>query len=313
MDIAVTVDELIIWDGSPLPSGYTPTTITEGLTRALADHGISGVWGFPHTSPLDDEPRHREVLERWCAAGHHIGNHTHCHACLNWVSGAAYVEDIKRSEEVLGDLLDVAPERYFRYAMDMSGPSEVRRGAVEDHLRENGYTAAPITSWFGDFAWIVPYERALRLGDRGAAAMLRETYLQAALFNLEAHAAAARAMFGADLPYIWLIHGTSIAQDMLGEILAAFAARGARFISLPEAMHHPAHRALPPVSRHFRNHLQRYALATGTELAEPPPEFVAQVLGAAQAPDEPTAIEIYDDVLRRMNARVGGEFDWDWT
>jgi hypothetical protein len=73
-------------------------------------------------------------------------------------------------------------------------------------------------------------------------------------------------------------------------------------------------RVRPRVPRRiFRNHFQRYAIATGTEFAEPPPELVAQVLGTAQPPDEPTAIEIYDELLRRMNARAGGEFDWDWT
>lgn len=156
MKIAVTVDELLLWDGTPMPPGYTAPTVVDGMLGTFREHGIEGVYGFAHTSPVADRPAEREVLERWCDGGHHLGNHTHCHACLNWVGAEKYCEDVRVAEDVLGDLLEAAPTRYFRHAMDMTGRSEAKRGEVEDFLRERGYTTAPITAWFGDFAWTAP-------------------------------------------------------------------------------------------------------------------------------------------------------------
>jgi hypothetical protein len=34
MDIAVTVDELLLWDGTPMPPGYTPDTVLKGYPNA---------------------------------------------------------------------------------------------------------------------------------------------------------------------------------------------------------------------------------------------------------------------------------------
>jgi peptidoglycan/xylan/chitin deacetylase (PgdA/CDA1 family) len=311
MDIAITIDELLLWDGTPMPRGYTPHTVMDGLLDALAQHDVAGVYAFSHTSPVEDDPSLRKVLERWCEGGHHLGNHTHCHANLNWLGADQYCADIRVAEGIVGDLVDQAPVKYFRHAMDMSGRSEAKRGAVEDRLRDDGYTTAPITAWFGDFAWTAPYARALDAGDRDAVSLLRTSYVEAAVGQLHAHADAARRMFGADLPYIWLIHGTSLAQDLLGEILARFAAQGARFVSLEEAMKHPVNRAFPPVSGKFANHLQRYALAAGDAVAPPPAELTMQVLTAAlPAGENPMAI--YDDIIGRMCTRAGGALDWSW-
>jgi len=243
MEIAITIDELLLWDGTPMPRGYTPHTVLDGLLDALAQHDVTGVYAFAHTSPVEDDPALRAVLERWCEAGHHLGNHTHCHANLNWLTADRYCDDIRVAETFIGDLVDQAPTKYFRHAMDMSGRSEAKRGAVQDRLRDDGYTTAPITAWFGDFAWTAPYARALDAGDQDAVSLLRTSYVEAAVGQLHAHAEAARRMFGSDLPCIWLIHGTSLAQDLLGEILRRFTVEGVRFVSLEQAMKHPVHRA----------------------------------------------------------------------
>jgi hypothetical protein len=100
----------------------------------------------------------------------------------------------------------MAPERYFRYAMDMAGETQTKRGRVEDHLRASGYRNAPITGRFGDFAWIILYYRAVVSKDEGAKRVLQETYVCSAVEQLAAHARLARSLFGQDIPLIWLIH-----------------------------------------------------------------------------------------------------------
>jgi peptidoglycan/xylan/chitin deacetylase (PgdA/CDA1 family) len=311
IDVAVTVDELLLWDGTPLPPGYGAVSIVDGMCRAFREHGIDGVYGFAHTAPVEDDPSLLGILDAWCAAGHHLGNHTHHHASLNWVEAPAYCADITRAERWVGEFVDRAPVRYFRHAMDSSGQSEAKRGAVEDFVRDQGYVTAPITAWFGDFAWAVPYERAVRTGDREAQQMLRSSFVDAAVANLAWHAEAGRRMFGERYPYIWLIHGTALAQDLTSEILARFTESGVRFVPLDEAMTHPANRGFSPASRLFRNHLQRYALAVGRPVESAPPEATAAVLGAAPVPGE-DSMATYDEILQRIVRRIDGTMDWSW-
>lgn len=314
IEVAVTVDELLLWEGSPMPAGYSRRTVARDIATALNDAGVPGVYGFAHTSPLEDDPSLRDVLEGWVSAGHHLGNHTHAHASLNWVDANTYCRDIDTADKHIGDLIDLAPHRYFRYAMDMSGPEEARRGQVEDHLTKLGYTNAPITAWFGDFAWIVPYYRALTLGDHDAADLLRKSYIQAAMFNLSAHAVSARDLFGRDLPYIWLIHGTPIARDCLPDILNEFRKAGVRFVGLENAMNDVLHRVMPPAAPTFRNHLQRFGIAAGREVQAAPASAVQAILSAApMAGEYEDSIAAYDNILRRCNDTAKGHYDWDWT
>jgi peptidoglycan/xylan/chitin deacetylase (PgdA/CDA1 family) len=312
VDLAVTVDDLLIWDGTPMPPGYTRQGIVQSMVKTLTAHKISGVYGFAHTSPLDDDPSLRGALEHWVDEGHYLGNHTHCHAALNWVTGKCYCDDIRRSEDLIGKLIERAPRRYFRYTMDMSGESEAKRGEVEDFLRENKYVNAPITAWFGDFAWITPYYRAIVSRDEKAITMLRQTYVQAALFSLRSHAKAAREIFGRDIPYVWLIHATPIAQDMLGEVLTAFEQSGVRFVSLEAAMKNVVHTAMPRISPRFSNHLERFAMMQGIEMDKLPPEAFAAVLEAAPI-EGMESMPSYDKLLRLMNDRIGGSYVWDWN
>ncbi|MGY3564302.1 hypothetical protein ACVWXP_007627 [Bradyrhizobium sp. USDA 4463] len=312
IDLCITVDDLLIWDGSPLPAGYSRETIVDSMIKTFQKHSLSGIYGFPHTSPLDQDRGLLSIIEHWCSCGHHIANHTHCHACLNWVSAKFYCEDIKRAEDHIGHLIQKAPRRFFRYAMDMPGETEKKRGEVEDFLQANRYENAPITAWFGDFAWLAPYYRAIESKNQKALAMLRESYVQVALFQLRNHARCARRMFGRDLPYIWLIHATPIAADMLDEVITAIKGAGVRFVNLEDAMLDPVHKAMPRVSRKFRNHLQRYALMQGVEMEEVPPEMFASILNAAPTPGF-ESMEVYDLILRKMCQRASGAYEWDWA
>lgn len=312
--VAVTVDELVLWDGSPIPAGDSAPAIVRRLCDALAAHHIEGVYGFPHTYPLTLNPGLREVLSLWTERGHHIGSHTHFHAPLPWISGDAYVDDIRRGEDILGNHLERAPKHYFRYAMDMSGGSEAQRGIVEDYLRTNSITTAPITSWFGDFAWIAPYFRAHHNRDHESTKMLRDAYVQAAVFNLNCHAKAARQLFGRDIPLIWLIHASPIAADMLDTVLAAFESQGVEFISLDEAMQDQSNKALPPVAPGFRNHLDRYFIANNIEPDRIPAESFAAVLNASPLEGYASIPDVYEDaILKPIAARAGGTYSWNWA
>lgn len=312
LEVAITVDELLLWDDAPMPEGYTREKVVTSVIETLAKHQINGVYGFAHTSPLDNDSGLKEILRHWVDSGHHLGNHTHCHACLNWVSAKNYCEDIERSEDVIGELIERAPGRYFRYAMDMSGDSAAKRGEVEDFLAKKGYTNAPISAWFNDFAWIVPHTRSHLNGDKESLTMLRQSYVEAAVAQLREAAKAARLVFGRDIPHIWLIHGTPIAMDTLDDILTAFKRLGVRFVSLDHAMKDVAHRAMPQVSPKFVNQLQRFCLGQGISIDKMIPSMLHAVLQASPR-EGMDSIALYENLLRGLCERAGGKYEWAWA
>ena len=307
IELAVTVDDLLIFDGLPIPPGYSREKIVESIIETFAKYQLGGIYAFSCTSMIEDDPGLGAILENWVDQGHHVGNHTHCHASLSWVTGKCYCDDIERSEEYIGDLIDKAPERYFRYAMDATGSSEAKRGEVEDFLARNNYVNAPITAWFHDVRYAWPYCRALENNDQEAIDTLLKHFVTSSVAYLRGHAKASRQMFGRDIPYIWLCHATPIVMDALDSILHALSHSGVRFVSLETAMKDPVHLAMPKVSHLFTNHLERYALAQGVEVEGTPHEDVekAMQLSPLEGFDEK-----YDEVkmIRKMCDRAGGNF-----
>ncbi|WP_237166905.1 polysaccharide deacetylase family protein [Mycolicibacterium fortuitum] len=313
VQVAITVDDFVLWDGTPLPEGHSSLDVTRTLAEALTSAGQSGVYGFAHTYSIAEDPATMACWEAWLEAGHHLGNHTHQHAPLRWMSADDFCRDVDQAEKLIGRLVDLAPERYFRYPMDMSSGSESKRGRVEDFLRDSGYRNAPITCWFGDFVYIVPYQRSLITGDVAAQARLEDLHVQGAIEGLEAHAASARAMFGTNVPHIWMVHGTPLAARTIGRIIAAYHQRGVQFISLEKAMQHPVNFSMPPVEDSFSNHLQRYAMAAGITKPDLSEELFGEILFKCPVNGMDT-LQYYDEkVLKPIADRVGSPYLWDWS
>lgn len=311
--VAITIDDFVLWDGTPLPEESSSLDVTKQVARVLAESGQQGIYGFSHTYGISKDPANIACWEAWIEAGHHLGNHTHQHAPLRWMSAEDFCRDIEVADRLIGHLIEAAPVRYFRYPMDMSSGSEAKRGKVEEFLRENGYRNAPITSWFSDFAFLVPFQRALINRDTKAQQRLQDLHVTLAVEGLQQHAAAARGLFGADMPYIWLVHGTPLAARTLARIIEEFTSRGVEFVSLDEAMRHPANFGMPPVNDSFTNHLQRFAIAGGLDKPDVPQELIGEVLFTSPI-DGMESMPFYDErVLKPIADRVGSPYIWDWA
>ena len=226
-----------------MPDGITPLDITKSIAATLIDHGLTGVYGFTHTL-ASIRTRLMAAWEAWVKAGHHLGNHTHLHAPLRWMSGDQYCADIDKAEGLIGHLIGMAPERYFRYAMDMAGETESKRGQVET-IWASGYRNAPITAWFGDFTSIIPYTAPWCPRTRTPSGCCRRPtcLLRSASWQ---HTRSWRGGCRPGHPSIWLVHEITIATDTLGTYLDRFVESGVEFVPLREAGSHPVHFAMPP-------------------------------------------------------------------
>lgn len=276
--VAVTVDDQFQWTGIPFPEGHGPKSVSRAMIEAFANHRVPEVYAFNSTAPTEGDPGALSILDDWCAAGHHVGNHTHQHISLNWLDVDTYLSDVDRSEEILRPWIERAPSRYFRYAFAMDGDTWEKTRGVQTHLTRTGYLSSPVTLWFYDAQFAVAYQRALALGDREAQQWLEDALVQTAVDQTRRQAAAAARAIGRSPAHILLIHGTTVAGATLDRILAELARLGVEYITSEEAMRDPANAVgSPRTTRQFRNSSQKWAEFAGVALDDVPPAILAEV------------------------------------
>jgi len=303
--LAITMDDLLLFRGAPYPPRYTPMGIVQSMTEALASHRVGGAYAFSNTAPAEDDPELLDVFGRWLEAGHHIGNHTHHHASLNWVDAKTYIGDIERAESMIARWLDRAPLRTFRFCMDMWGDTAEKRDAVQDYLARARYVGVPISIGFHDARYVTPYWRTLKRDDRDGAAWMRRGYIESAVHELRLHAANARAVFGRDPIHIWLIHGTPIAGDCLAEILDRFEAANVMFVPLNEALADPMNAMIPPrISPEFIHQVEKWALVRGIPVDDRAPAFLDEAEKLHLAPGE-SSVDTWRVMTGFMAERLG--------
>lgn len=276
--VAVTIDDQFQWTGIPFPEGHGPTSVSRQMIEAFANHSVPEVYAFNSTAPTDDDPSVLSILDDWCAAGHHVGNHTHQHISLNWLDVDTYLSDVDKSEKILGPWLDQAPTRYFRYAFAMEGDTLEKTRQVQTHLTSTGFLSSPVTLWFYDAQFAIAYQRALALGDTDAQKWIEDTLVRTAIDQTRKQAAAAASALGRSPAHILLVHGTTVAGVTLDRILAELARLGVQFITSEEAMRDPANVIGSPLTtRQFRNSSQKWAEFAGVEVDDVPPAILADL------------------------------------
>ncbi|MFN6547354.1 polysaccharide deacetylase family protein [Mycolicibacterium nivoides] len=280
--VAVTIDDQFQWTGIPFPTGHGPKSVSQAMIEAFANHNVPEVYAFNSTAPTDDDPNILKILDDWCAAGHHVGNHTHQHISLNWIDADTYLGDVDKSEKILSPWLEQAPSRYFRYAFAMEGDTLEKTRQVQTHLTRTGYLSSPVTLWFYDAQFAVAYQRALALADVDAQKWLEDTLVRTAVAQVREQAAAAAGALGRSPAHILLLHGTTIAGVTVDRILGELARLGVQFITSEEAMRDPANSIGSPLTtRQFRNSSQKWAEFAGVEVKDTPPAVLAEVEAVA--------------------------------
>jgi len=304
--LAITMDDMLMWRGLPVPKGYTPLGIAQSMTKALEHHDATDVYAFSNTSPADDDPELLRVFDHWVERGHHVANHTHNHPSINWVDAQTYIGDIERTEEIIKRWSSLAPKRYFRYCNDMWGDTAEKQETVGAYLQQNGYIPVPVTVGFRDSRFAPAYWRSLKRDDKAGVAHLRKAFVETAMHEMRLHAANARAVFGSDPVHIWLIHGTPLGGDCLDQILDEFQAAGVEFVSVDEAMADPMNAVVPPrVSPEFIHQVEKWALVHGVPVDDRAPGILEEIEKINPAPGESSA-EIRAKMQALLAAKLVG-------
>jgi peptidoglycan/xylan/chitin deacetylase (PgdA/CDA1 family) len=306
LKIAMTVDDLFMWPGLPFPEGSSAQKVSRQLIAAFASNGVKDVYAFNCTKPVEGTKTLHEVLDTWCSAGHHVGNHTHHHCALNWCTVESYERDMDRSENILRPWLEHAPTRYFRFAFDMWGEQKAKTERVLLKLAKSGFQFAPISMWFSDTFFMFPHFRALAQNSQ-VVNEVESLFIDEWMAQLKSQADAARAAMGRDVTHVALIHGTPIGGATMDRICQRMLASGVEFVSLEEAMRDPFNAIVPPLTeRRFRNFTQKWCAVTNTPLEDMPPQMLSD-LGAVLPIPGMDAATLFERIFIELGAGVDGK------
>jgi peptidoglycan-N-acetylglucosamine deacetylase len=242
--VAVTFDDLPAH--GPLAEGQTILDVHRRLLDVLAAHHVPQVYGFINGAKAETEPDGRRVLELWRDSGQPLGNHTWSHPDLGKVGAEAFVHEIERNDALLAELVgdgDAArrARRVFRYPYLHQGTDRAMLDAVRSYLGQNGYRIAEVTIDFGDWAYNPAYVRCSRAHAEPAVSALTADIRSRGVESLRWSEDTARAIWGQSIPHILLMHSGSFDAQVLDALLSDYEAAGVRWITLEQALEHPAY------------------------------------------------------------------------
>lgn len=231
-DVAVTVDDLPAH--GPLV-GESRLQLAKRFLEVLAAHGLTGVHGFVNGEKVDADTE--PVLTAWRAAGHHLSNHTWSHPSLNALSAEAFLDDVVMNEAVLTRFEpDSKARHFFRYPYLFEGDKLEKREAVRDGLFARGYRLAHVSIDGDDWAFNPPFARCTERNDQPALAALRREFVEVHVEELERMRTLTRTLAGHEVPQVLLLHLGAGDVAFLDALLTAFERRGARWVSLEQAL-----------------------------------------------------------------------------
>jgi peptidoglycan/xylan/chitin deacetylase (PgdA/CDA1 family) len=235
--VAVTLDDLGVNEASVDPER------SRRILAALHDAGAP-VAVFANCVVVRPE-----TLRLWQTAGATIGNHTATHRSVDANdergkgADAAWWDEVESCHQRLSAILG-EPVRYFRFPYLRAGGDEATKREAARRLATLDYVVTPVTAATSEWLLAGYYETAVERRDAALMSDLVAAYVEHMVGTLATARDFAAHKVGHDVAHITLAHVNRLAADHLADVLAALRARGASFISLPEALADPVY-ALP--------------------------------------------------------------------
>lgn len=184
-----------------------------------------------------------ELLDEWVKRGYDLGNHSLSHLEMNNLTTGQVEQEVIGGEGAFVKALAKAGKkpRYFRFPENHTGDTREKHDTVAAFLAERGYRLAPCTIDNEDYRFNDAYLKMLANKDEASAARLRAAYLAYTSTEIDYYAALHRQIFGREIPHVMLLHVNKLNAEMIDSVLAVFAQKQYRFVSLDSALADPAY------------------------------------------------------------------------
>lgn len=182
----------------------------------------------------------QEILKMWLDHGLDLGNHSHTHQNINQVSLEDYTADILKAEPALTKARG-ARSIYYRHPFLFTGKDEPTKTALASFLNKHNYLVAPVTIDNSDWLFAAVYADAQKR-DPAKAQQIQQTYLRYMETMFAFFEQRGKEVVGQDFPQILLLHANQLNADSMPALLAMMRKRGYEFVSLEQALRHPAYK-----------------------------------------------------------------------
>ncbi len=265
--LAITIDDLPRGGDKAGPQFLADTMeMTRKLTVALRGVPVTVFINPGRARQLGDEGL-QSALKLWKLQGAELGNHTFNHPDLNRTPLEEYEADILRAEPAIRQARGGTPSRYFRHPFLHTGPTAAVQSGLTQFLAEHKLIPAPVTIDTADWRFARVYT-----GTKDAVHLKREylLYMESVTAYFETRA---REVTGGDIPQVLLIHANQLNADTMTDLLVMFRKRGYRFVTLDEALTHPAYQLKDGYTgTNGFSWLHRWAIARGIKPSSEPNE-----------------------------------------
>jgi peptidoglycan/xylan/chitin deacetylase (PgdA/CDA1 family) len=242
--VAITFDDLPIADGVSDPATAAEAKeINRTILNALAARRIPAT-GFviqKHVDELGDAGL--AILRSWVTRGFDLADHLYSHADVNTLTVGQAEQEIVRGEPAIAEILAEVGRRprYIRFPYNHTGETGDKHDELARFMALRGYKLAPCTIDNDDYEFATAYRIALRRGDQRSAAKIRAAYVAFTATAIDWYSQVASDVFGRQPPHVMLLHDSPLNRDTINEVMALFAKRGYRFVTLDEALQDPAY------------------------------------------------------------------------
>lgn len=234
--IAITFDDLpIVFQGRY--DKETQIKIFNDILHTLEKYRVKAA-GFVVGRKVKKQ-YHRDLLKKFTAHGHRIGNHSYSHFDLNRTDVNTYVEDIVRGSKTVAPYINGV--EYYRYPLLHRGNSVEKREAVYEYLKKRGIKIAHVSIDNDEYAFNVPAYRAWKANDSDALKDTGKKYIEHMLSRLDFYEQLSEKKIGRSMKHVLLLHMNLLNSLFLGDLLEEMRKRGWKFITMEEAVKDPVY------------------------------------------------------------------------
>ena len=237
--ILITVDDLPIAGGLH-SDPEARSRITDAMLDVLARHKVRAV-GFVTWGNVNG-PSDIALLEKWLAAGHELGNHSHRHLSYTETDIETYIADIEHARGKVAELLAEHQQelRFFRFPMLREGSTIAKLDAMREYLRKSDQRNLPATLDNQDWSFERPWARAVAADDEQAMEQVAEAYHESIHLSIRHHERTGDRLFERPVPQILLLHAGSVGAAQWDRLFQWLLDRGYRFADADEVLADPA-------------------------------------------------------------------------
>ncbi len=271
--VCITIDDLpVVGYGLNKPDQWR--SVTQKLLDNLKEKGIPAI-GYVNENKLYTNgslnAKRLEILDLWLANGYELGNHTFAHIDYHKSSFEDFTANIVKGEKVTRPLIEKYQQKlqYFRHPFLRSGNTQKSSEALENFLKDEGYTPSPVTLDSDDYLFAQAYAQAFKKGQKDLMKKIGNEYVSHTENKLRFYEKLTEAVFGRQIAQTYLCHANMLNADYLDELADMFTRNGYEFVSQTDVLNDEAYQE--PVTK-FGNWgmswLYRWALSRdkGTDL-----------------------------------------------